>query len=759
MRFLLFLFLLYIIPFSRGLYQEDVGKFDFLLASSGHGAVQTVLSIPNEDLLLTLAGEASCYVAARRISNGDLVWRKQMCVGNSAETTTTTTLRATLDATGLLVTQQGGLTRGWRATDGSLVWDRNTEAEIGSGGQITTETEKAECSAYGISVKVEDESVIVIAGGETLATLPGDHFWMLECTAESTQILASCSRHGTTTVVSLPSGVQWSAEEGWGHVSSGLLLDAPNRGTDLRPTPEWVGFQARLESQWNSVASTFSADHRNSMFGFGKVAVLMSSTYNRVWGLDTLSQGALRYQLDLPVTARWHRLIHGSTNGSGGHPHDVLALSYLGSEMRWLCWDGTTGHGKDEGVLTVSEEIQQILPVASASDACRQGALLTLKDGSVVAVNAALDDVVTDGRKLYAHHIDRVASRLQSMAVEKTTRLVGTALFAGEKILNVAYPPREQVVQSPCNALGDNSLLLKYLNPHLMVVVTSADPMENDESFFLPPKSHKPRKPLGVTAPQEPGTPPNLFINLVDSVAGRVLYRASHSNAETTSPVVATISENWIFYSFVNKKTRKAELGVLSLYEGKIVKDGLTAFTTPEQSTTFSSLDAPEPIVLAKTYVLPQAVTAMGVTTTKEGISGRRLIVAGLNGRLDAIDRKVLEPRRPVGKLKDEEKKEGLVQYHEVVPLLPPMALSYNRTVQGVTTILSGPTDLESQSLVLAFGGPDIFFTRTTPSRGFDLLPDSFNKALILLVLLAMAVVYLALKRVVAKKIINQGWV
>lgn len=188
---------------------------------------------------------------------------------------------------------------------------------------------------------------------------------------------------------------------------------------------------------------------------------------------------------------------------------------------------------------------------------------------------------------------------------------------------------------------------------------------------------------------------------------------------------------------------------------------GVTAFTSPDQTTTFSSLDARDskPVVLAKTYVLTIPATAMSMSLTREGISTRKLVLALLNGQITTVDRKVLDPRRPVGQVKDSEKKEGLMQYNELIPIIPYLSLSYNQTVESVSSIITSPTDLESQSLVLAFGGSDIFFARTSPSRGFDLLPDSFNRVLLSLVVAAMLIALVVVRGMVAKKVQKQGWV
>lgn len=187
---------------------------------------------------------------------------------------------------------------------------------------------------------------------------------------------------------------------------------------------------------------------------------------------------------------------------------------------------------------------------------------------------------------------------------------------------------------------------------------------------------------------------------------------------------------------------------------------GVTAFTSPEHSSTFSSLDARDskPVVLSKLYSLGKAVSALGVTISRNGISSRRLLLATMDGQITGVDRKMVDPRRPMGQLKESEKKEGLRPYSELIPVVSYMTISYNRTVESVHTMISAPTDLESQSLVLAFGGPDIFFARTSPARGFDLLPDSFNRPLLSMVVAALLITVLVVKRMAAKKMKNQAW-
>jgi hypothetical protein len=279
---------------------------------------------------------------------------------------------------------------------------------------------------------------------------------------------------------------------------------------------------------------------------------------------------------------------------------------------------------------------------------------------------------------MFTHVVDRQNSKLEAFQIAKnknkegsfSAKQVGQTTFSGEKIVTVTYPVRDEVVQSMSTVLGDDSLLLKYINPHMAVIITMSEEEPTEASQLASALNKKQgntkkRKPVGVGEAVDVTVEsdlPNMFVNIVDTVSGRVLHRASHVQVDSKSPVAAMISENWIIYTFINQRTRRTELGVLTLHEGMIDSKGLTLFSSPEQTTSFSSFDAHEskPVVLSKTYTYPKAVTALGATSTRGGISNRRILVASVDGKVTAIDRKLLETRRPMGEVKPAEKIEGL---------------------------------------------------------------------------------------------------
>lgn len=561
---------------------------------------------------------------------------------------------------------------------------------------------------------------------------PVETFSVLSCSDDTFSALLGTAS-GTTTQLSFAKGgndiiakIGWTAEEGLSSISSAVILDASH--ADIGDTTEEqdvimrkLSLPDRLSSQWNNVKSVLLSgaggillNRREHFFGFVKVAAVLSQKSHRLWGIDTSgdNRGFIRWSLDLLKSADWHALVHGTTNSpkamhginGGTHSRELLVLSSSSTQVEWKCVDGANGAVFSEGTVPVTSKVLQVMPIFGSSGSCRQAAILLHGDMSMSLVpsdegtfSIAQQQLHNTPNGLYTHLVDKDASMLKTFQVfgDKNnnnafvSRQVGRTSFNGERIVNVEYPNREEVVQSLCTVLGDDSLLLKYVNPHLAVIITVSDDEEEKQkptqqkplskiASSIKSKEAKPRKPVGasesvdgastleaVTSPLiSESQVPNLFVNVVDTVSGVVLHRASHINADTSGQNVPSsiISENWIIYTFVNEKTRRTEVGVLTLHEGMIDSKGLNLFSSPEQTEEFSSFDTrvSKPVVLSKTYTFPKAITALGVTTTRGGISSRNILVASDDGKISSIDRFMLETRRPLGDLKDAEKKEGL---------------------------------------------------------------------------------------------------
>ena len=568
---------------------------------------------------------------------------------------------------------------------------------------------------------------------------------------------------------------------------------------------------------------------RDIAFGFAKISVMLSESLHRVVALDTASKGRVVWSRTLHPGAAWHRLVHGGQfisvndpHGNGGvNDHEVLSISYVekggvSSHIEWSCFDGLTGKEFSRQVDEISKAPVQVVPLRSSSHhhhdsskSCRQVALLVHSDKTITVVPdtarsyAIVDEALAASENgLYVHHLDKSTGAFEALLVRKDRSAghesdsfklvtVGTTLFdpKQEKIINVVYPRRGEVIQSPTTVLGDDALLLKYLNPNLIVVVSEATPEFSSnvayhegsdvttDAFFnalhsVGAVAGQKRKPVGASAPgaEVPASlssplAPTLFVSLVDSASGRILHRASHSHALAPglasgkkARVPAVISENWVVYSFFNQRTRRTDVGVLTLHEGMIDKKGITMFRSPDQEQTFSSLESSKPIVLSKVYSMPKPVTSIGVTTTKAGISSKQFLFATGSDQVVSLDRRMLDPRRPNGELKESEKMEGLMRYSPLLPIIPLRTPSHVYEVSSVKGITSSAANVESQSLVIAHGGADIFFARLAPSKGFDLLPDDFNRLLLSIVLVGLIVLLHVIQRMNKKKMVVSNW-
>ncbi|OEU21827.1 DUF1620-domain-containing protein [Fragilariopsis cylindrus CCMP1102] len=767
-------------------------------------------------------------VRAWTIENGDLLWD--------------TRIHAAAAAPKLWVTKVGGTTTYvavasaedelvfLNAETGTIV-DKVSASKSTGNGQRVEWLSVLSSSTSTSMIKIIFSKVQVVDG-----TIQTDMFGadgdsvvvssLLECSSSSGKMTVLLgTERGSTTLFSLETTgddgvvnvkVHWTAEEGLASLSSAIVLDASHLGSDdlveeKDAVSRKLSLAGRLNSQWEDVVGMLSTanglinnnavnfSYRDHLFGFVKVAALLSPKVHRIWGMSTAGKdrGSIRWSLDLPKKAIWHSMVHGTTNSAKAthgihgdtHSREILVLSVSSASVDWMCIDGTSGAINSQDSIKISSPVVQVLPVyGTNTGGCRQASILLGEDLSLTVVPADTEtnalikkQLYKTPNGLYTHKIDKVANKVESYRVAHTeeddkfvARSIGLTSFAGEQIVKVAYPLRHEDVKSMSTILGDNSLLLKYINPHMTVVVTVLSDSEHQTATTVATalekeRNGKAKKPVGAGAPGSSIPPssqngsedlPNMFINLVDTVSGRVLYRHSHSNVDGDKKVSVVISENWVIYTYVNEKTRRTEIGVLTLHEGMIEPKGLTFFARPEQSTSFSSFDAREskPVVLSKVYAFPKAVTALGVTSTRQGISRQNILIASSDGALNTINKMILETRRPVGEAKPEEKKEGLMPYRELIPESPLFSLTYNQTNEPFTSIISTATSLESQSLVFGFGGPDLFFTRTSPTKGFDVLPETFNKILVGSTTAGIVIALLVVQRMGKKKTLKQGW-
>lgn len=99
-----------------------------------------------------------------------------------------------------------------------------------------------------------------------------------------------------------------------------------------------------------------------------------------------------------------------------------------------------------------------------------------------------------------------------------------------------------EAVNSRAEPNNDGSVGLKYVNPHLEVLVTAAAEGSDDAAVS------------------------GLLVTAVDGVTGRAILRRRLSHA--AAPARATVSENWVVVSAWNARAHRTEITVLALLHG-----------------------------------------------------------------------------------------------------------------------------------------------------------------------------------------------
>lgn len=340
-----------------------------------------------------------------------------------------------------------------------------------------------------------------------------------------------------------------------------------------------------------------------------------------------------------------------------------------------------------------------------------------------------------------------------------------------EAVYSISHLSSDEAVHSRTIALGDDSLLLKALNPNT-ILITSFTPAQAAE-----PYADLSYVSTSTTVSDVDGSestkrtlellPSSLYVTLVDAVSGKVLHRTEIEGA--TAPVHAHLLENNVMISYWNAVAKRTELVSMSLYEGMVDKYALVpgankpAITrttlNPDGSRSISAYQLTPPVVQSKTFILPRAVTAMSHSVTARGISHKNLLLGLNTHQLHALDMRHVSTRRPVNAPTPAEKEEGLFQYQPFLQFVPTNMITYNYSLLGpVTAIHSYPTALESSSIVFATTTNGVFCNRIETSNKFDTMPSDFNDVLLVVVLIGMSLGVMALRHYYRQKKINSQW-
>jgi len=566
------------------------------------------------------------------------------------------------------------------------------------------------------------------------------------------------SSDDSITLVEFPNRVSWRRDESLSTLNDAVMLDLPVSFTDAAIEQEFDDkstrsptvvemFMKRIKTQstqvstwisttWNTLNSKSSL-HKTlrdplitvggltrDPFSLHKMIVAVSTT-GTVFGLDSINGAIVWKYYDDDLKGRNVRIFVQRTTAHYPHPPQAVVIGTKdGSDPVVLQFNPITGEFNKQSSYykNMDGRIMQafLLPF---SDKSHLKSLVLVSDKREVRLfpistprqvlsrddiylyDVNKEDGVVNGYKLNG---DAEAEHTWNIRVPKSHKIIACeGKYQMEKIDSLGRP------------LANRSVIYKYLNPNVVTMISESIDDNTEKS--------------------------SLLTHVFDAVTGRIIH--SHVHKRSRGPVHVVNSENWIIYSYKHLKNRRNELMSIEMYEGE-QQVNKTAFT--------SFQNRPQPIIFQQAYIFPNAIAAMGVSRTERAISSRQILFALRNGAVFGLVRRLFDPRRPLYPEKRHQE-ENLIPYIPEMPVPHELMLSYNLTVENMNAIYTAPAALESTSLVFVTG-LDLFFTRTQPSKMFDVLKDDFDHYFISSVLIGMLVTLFAVRRLAQVKQLNKAW-
>lgn len=281
------------------------------------------------------------------------------------------------------------------------------------------------------------------------------------------------------------------------------------------------------------------------------------------------------------------------------------------------------------------------------------------------------------------------------------------------------------------------TVMHKYLNPHALVVAT-----------MRPIRS----KNVQDLAAQR------LDIFVIDSITGSIIYRTFHSHV--TGPVNVALDENVLVYQFTNSAAKRYELAVVELFIDRPMSSffkNMLRIGGGRVGRPLSAYELPKPFAKRQNYIFPKEAVTVSATKTSHGITSKLFLFGLATNQVMAVNKRLIDARRPQDTPTTDEQEEGLLQYNPYLHYNPLAVISYNRTVQTINGIETSPSHLESTTHVFVHG-VDLFYTRVAPAKPFDLLNEDFSYPLLILTLVLTTGLTLFVRSVANKRDVKRQW-
>ncbi|DBB10485.1 TPA: hypothetical protein ACH3X3_002026 [Trebouxia sp. C0006] len=562
--------------------------------------------------------------------------------------------------------------------------------------------------------------------------------------------------------------VGWKREEALAGVSAALFVDLPadaQSGERVDAGHQKTGVMDHIQSQFLSLKGQLNVIKPEEKLqlarlkaslsdrltptrdtnGFRKLLVLLSRS-GKLFGLHS-GDGHVMWSLTYPPSQAPQHIFPWRSSHDIQRAPELIALHSSDSASSYSVVDAHTGQELSSAALSfpVSQVLE--LPQLLHDDVAEQHVYLLIGSQGGSQQAKLLPDtpqskhfLLSLSTDVFFWQEDKTAGSLTGFRVDKQslkiTQLWSSIYSApGVEVLEFAARSSAEHVYSQAKILGNKSLKIKYLNPSTVFIATGP--------------------PEGLLSEDLEASSITLTVQIVDTVTGAPVHRQVHKGCR--GPVHAQFVENWVAYHYFDVTNHRWEMSVLELYNKAQGNVTISDMVFGKTSNSMSSYE-PVPVeVLRQSYFFDSGVKTMGVSATMHGISNKFLLVGTLSDQVYMLDKRMLDPRRPKGPPTAEDQLEQLIPYQQNLIMSPLLYASHSKQVAQLSGIATSPANLESTSLMLAYG-LDLFFARIQPNKAFDSLQDDFPYAFLVLITLMLTGAVLVFKRLDDKSNTQRKW-
>jgi len=251
---------------------------------------------------------------------------------------------------------------------------------------------------------------------------------------------------------------------------------------------------------------------------------------------------------------------------------------------------------------------------------------------------------------------------------------------------------------------------------------------------------------FALTTKVKRGSDTDLGFYIINGVSGATVFKSSQKFVSFDRPINVLMVENWALVSYGSYRDNLNELWVVEMFEPTVEKSALNLITTyfdkADDFSQYTSYSPAAPMIYQLSFVFPSFIKTLTVTKTEQGITSRNILAVLSTNQIYNLDRRTINARRPMVDGKVPREKLHEYEFPPYVPQIgfnPLNVLNYYVPLEGLSQIKAIATNLESSSLVFAYGF-DMYFSRVSPEKTFDMLSDDFNYPIIFLTMIGVTI-------------------